>query len=196
MAYGYQGKGKRTARAKVSGVNASWKDLGEVVRSVRGKGTEWAIEHLQAAAEGEKAIEFVRHGKRRGHRKELGGKRGGFPIKSAKIALSVVESAAANAVKLGMGQTRIAHIVANKLATLPRMSPKGRRIRHDYETAFVEVVLEEAQQKAEKKSGGQKKAEEAKKAPEKSQKPAGTESAAAKAPEKKAGENPQEKKSQ
>jgi len=186
MAYGYHGKGKRTARAKASGVNASWKDLGEVARSVRGKETLFALEHLEAAAKGEKAIEFKRHGKRRGHRKELGGKRGGFPVKSAKAVLAVVQSASANASRLGLGQTKIAHIVANKLAALPRMSPKGRRIRHDYETAFIEVVLEEMQEKAERKSAEAKKAAEGKKAQEKSQVPiSGKGSASAQAPEKK-----------
>ena len=39
------------------------------------------------------------------------------------------------------------------------MSPKGRRIRHDYEVAFIEVVLEEKQQKIEKKDAAPKKVE-------------------------------------
>ena len=62
-----------------------------------------------------------------------------------------MQSAQANATKLGLGQTKIGHIMANKQYSYPRLSPKGRRVRHSYETAFVEVVLEELQKQAEKK---------------------------------------------
>lgn len=153
---------RRTARARITGVNASYKDLCEVCSNVRRFDTDRALEFLAAAAEGEQAILMAQHGKRRGHRRELGGKRGGFPKKAAKFVLGVVESANANANKLGLGATKIGHIMANKEHTYPRMSPKGRRIRHDMETAFIEVVLEEVQQTAEKK---EKKAEAKKAAP-------------------------------
>lgn len=149
--YAYQKEGKRTARARITGVNASFKDLCEVCSNVRGKDTEFALEFLGRAAEGEQAILMAQHGKRRGHRRELGGKRGGFPKKSAKFVLGVVEDANANATKLGLGSTKIGHIMANKQHTYPRMSPKGRRIVHNFETAFIEVVLEEIQQTAGKK---------------------------------------------
>ncbi len=152
MEYSYNKKPVgRTARARVSRVNCSWKDLGEVCRNVRGKDTEHALGFLGAAAEGKQAIHFRRHAKSKGHRRELGGKQGGFPVKSVRAVLNVLQSANANANKLGLGATRIAHLVSNKHATYPRMSPKGRRIRHDYEVAFIEIVLEELQQKAEKK---------------------------------------------
>jgi len=154
----------RTARARITGVNASYKDLANVCRNVRRKATDDAIEFLQLAAEKKKAIWYGRHSTGKGHRKELGGKIGGFPIKSVKIVLGVIENALANANRLGLGATRVAHILANKQDTFPRMSPKGRRIRHDYETAIVEVVLEESQEKADtqkkdtaKKAGAQKK---------------------------------------
>ena len=137
----------KTARARITGVNASYKDLAEVCRSVRGKDTEYALEFLNDAAVKKKAIYFARHATGKGHRKELGGRIGGFPIKSVKIVLEVVKNAVANATRLGLGSTKIVHIIANKQDTYPRMSPKGRRIVHNYETAFVEVVLEEFQQK-------------------------------------------------
>jgi ribosomal protein uL22 len=150
----------RIARARISRVNCSWKDLSEVCRNVRGKGTDYALDFLTRAAEGEQAILFLRHCKSKGHRSELGGKQGGFPVKSCKAVLNVVESANANANRLGLGATKIVHIIANKHATYPRMSPKGRRIRHNYEVAFIEVVLEEMQQKiaSEKKADAPKKA--------------------------------------
>jgi len=148
-AYAYQGKGEvRTARARVSGANAPYKDLCEVCRNVRGRSSESAIEFLELAAEKKKAILFARHNKGKGHRRELGGKKGGWPVKSIRIVLEVIKSAAANANRLGLGPTKIAHIIANKEHTYPRLSPKGRRIRQDLETAFVEVVLAEEQKKA------------------------------------------------
>ena len=160
MLYGYNKKPTgRIARARISRVNCSFKDLCEVCRNVRYKDTDFALEFLGNAAEGKQAILFLRHNKKKGHRRELGGKKGGFPVKSCRAVLGVVESADANAIKLGLGATKIVHIAANKHATYPRMSPKGRRIRHDYEVAFIEVVLEEKQQKIEKKDAAPKKVE-------------------------------------
>ena len=157
MEYGYNKKPKgRIARARISRVNCSFKDLCEVCRNVRNKDTDFALEFLGKAAEGKQAIYFARHNKKKGHRRELGGKKGGFPVKSCRAVLGVVENADANAIKLGLGATKIVHIAANKHATYPRMSPKGRRIRHDYEVAFIEVVLEEKQQKIEKKEAAKK----------------------------------------
>jgi ribosomal protein uL22 len=156
IAYAYQpkrsldGAEKRTARARLRGVNASYKDLSEVCRAVRYKPTEEAIEFLKRASEGKQAIPMPRFGKRRGHVRQLGGKKGGWPIKSAKIVLGVIESALANASKQGLGETKIAHIAANKEQIYPRLSPKGRRIMHNLETAFVEVVLEEWQKESKK----------------------------------------------
>ena len=166
--YAYQpkkGNEARTARARLTGVNASYKDLCNVCMNVRGWNTEDALEFLELAAVGEKAILFTRHNHGKGHRRELGGRKGGWPVKSVKFVLEVLKNATANATKLGLGQTRIAHIIANKQDTFPRMSPKGRRIRHDYETAFIEIVLEESQETADSnKKEGKKAKNEAKKA--------------------------------
>jgi ribosomal protein uL22 len=165
MEYAYQQKRKelRIARARLTGVNASYKDLCEVCSNVRGKPTDYALEFLSRAANGEAAIYFARHNKGKGHRRELGGRMGGWPVKSARFVLEVVANAAANANKLGLASTRLAHVMANKQDTFPRMSPKGKRIRQDYETAFIEVVLEEVQETAETKKADAPKANEAKK---------------------------------
>lgn len=211
MEYAYQPKKEnpRTARARLTGINASFKDLSEVCRNVRGKPTDWALEFLEDAKEGKKAIYFVRHCKGKGHRRELGGKKGGWPVKSIKYVLEVLQSAAANANRLNLGETRVAHIIANKQETFPRMSPKGRRIRHDFETAFVEIVLEEVRQKAdspkkeekkvakpatevkkeepksqEQKEGKEAKKEEAKKAPKQEAKPKAPQQLETPAPQK------------
>ncbi|MCX8197166.1 MAG: 50S ribosomal protein L22 [Candidatus Micrarchaeota archaeon] len=149
MAYAYKPKENvKAAFARVSGVNASYKDLCNVCSNVRGWETEEAIAFLQKAAEGKVPILYRKFNHGKGHRKELGGRKGGWPVKSARIVLELVQNAHANASKLGLGATKIAHIMANKQHIYPRLSPKGRRIRQDYETAFVEVVLEEIQEKA------------------------------------------------
>jgi ribosomal protein uL22 len=180
MAYGFQPQNDhRTVRARLTGVNASYKDLCEVCRNVRGKDTEWALEFLEGAALGENCIYFARNNKGKGHRKELGGKKGGWPVKSAKMVLNVVQSANANAQKMGLGATTIVHIAANKQDSYPRMSPKGKRIRQNYETAFIEVVLAEKMERAEAeklaadkkaKEDSEKKAREEKEAKEKAEK--------------------------
>ncbi|MEM4348149.1 MAG: 50S ribosomal protein L22 [Candidatus Anstonellaceae archaeon] len=147
MAYAYCPKENvRFARAVARNLNASYKDLCNVCSSVRGLPTEDALEFLELAAAGQVAVPYPKFNHGKGHRKELGGRKGGWPIKSARLVLQVVQNAAANASKLGLGATKIAHIMANKQHIYPRLSPKGRRIRQDYETAFVEVVLEEIQQ--------------------------------------------------
>jgi large subunit ribosomal protein L22 len=160
IGYGYNPKDKQIARALLRGVNASYKDLAEVCRNVRGKDTQDAIEFLNLALQKKKAIYFARHNKRKGHRKELGGKKGGWPIKSIKIVLELIKNASANATKLGLSETKIAHISANKYQIYPRLSPKGRRIRHDLETAILQVVLEEKQMSASSLDSASKKAQE------------------------------------
>ncbi len=164
--YAYQqrkGNNARTARARLTGVNASYKDLCNVCSNVRGWNADDALEFLELAAVKEKAILFTRHNHGKGHRRELGGKKGGWPVKSVKFVLEVLKNASANAAKLGLGQTRIAHIIANKQDTFPRMSPKGRRIRHNYETAFIEIVLEEPQETEDSGKKGKEKKTEGKK---------------------------------
>lgn len=134
-----------TAMARVEGVNASFKDLCNVCANVRGRRADAALEFLTEAADGDRPVRYFRFNKRRGHVGELGGKKGGWPVKSCKIVLNVLKNAVANANAKGMGTCKIAHIQANKQEVFGRMSPAGRRVRQDLETAFVEIVLRELQ---------------------------------------------------
>ncbi len=104
---------------------------------------EPALTRLALVSKGKTAVYFARHNKRLGHRHELGGKKGRYPEKAAKIARKVLENALANAVAIGIQTPYVAHICANKHRTFPRLAPKGRRGRNDYETARVEIVLKE-----------------------------------------------------
>lgn len=163
----------KTARARVDGVNASYKDLANVCSNVRGRRADKALEFLVEAAAGERPVRYFNYNKRRGHVKALGGKKGGWPVKSCRIVRDLLANAIANAEGQKMGPTKIAHIQANKQEIYGRMSPKGKRIRQDYETAFVEIVLVELQGvKAEKKAAEAPKGEakkEAKPAPAKAE---------------------------
>jgi large subunit ribosomal protein L17e len=77
------------------------------------------------------------------HRKELGGKKGRWPIKASKIILEVLKNAKANADSKGLLNPYVAHIAANKQKTYPRVAPKGKSMMANYETSFIEIILEE-----------------------------------------------------
>lgn len=146
MAYAYKPaktEQARSAKARVDDVNASFKDLCNVCQNIRGRRSDAALEFLTEAADGKRPIRYFRHNKRRGHVGELGGKKGGWPVKSCRIVRDVLANAIANAEAKGLSTTKVAHVQANKMNAYPRMSAKGRRVRQDLETAFVEVVLEE-----------------------------------------------------
>ncbi|MFH1471182.1 MAG: 50S ribosomal protein L22 [Candidatus Micrarchaeota archaeon] len=143
--YSYKGTGAKFAKAQVHDVDASYKDLGAVCDAIRHKGTEQALELLEKVAEGNTPILFRKHNKHLGHRRELGGKKGRYPRKAAKLVLAVLKNAVANASHKGLGDDLIvAHACANKQLILPRMAPKGRSRRSNYETAKIELVVEES----------------------------------------------------
>ena len=130
------------ARARVEGVNASYKDLSEVCGVIRNKKTEWAVSFLEKASEGEAPVRFRRHNRNLGHRRELGGRQGRYPEKAARIVLKALQSAISNGKTLGLGETyTVLAASANKKQVYPRMAPKGRQARSFLETSRVEIVL-------------------------------------------------------
>ncbi|MDE1797956.1 MAG: 50S ribosomal protein L22 [Candidatus Micrarchaeota archaeon] len=140
--YAYQPEpGAKTASARVDNINASFKDLANVCGNVRGRRADKALVFLDEAAEKKRPVRYFNYNKRRGHVAELGGKKGGWPVKSVKIVRDVLKNAMANADAKNLGDCKVKHVQANKQMVYGRMSPKGRRIRHDLETAFVEIVL-------------------------------------------------------
>ncbi|MFH1521217.1 MAG: 50S ribosomal protein L22 [Candidatus Micrarchaeota archaeon] len=130
------------AKARLEGVNASYKELAEVCGRIRNKKTEWAVKFLQQVSEGEIPVLFKRHNKNMGHRRELGGKKGRYPQKAAKFVLKTLQSAIANGRTLGLGDVyTISSASANKKEIYPRLAPKGRQARSFLETARIEIVL-------------------------------------------------------
>lgn len=143
--YSYKETGAKFAKAQAHDIDASFKDLGAVCDAIRYKNTDAAVELLEAASEGDTPIYYKKHNKRLGHRHELGGRKGRYPKKAAKLVLGVLKNAIANATFKGMGDDLVVkHACANKQRIFPRMAPRGTSRRANYETAIIEVVLEES----------------------------------------------------
>lgn len=139
-----KGKEGDFARARVEGVDASFKDLVEVCGNIRRRPVDQAIKFLEEAADGKRPILFRSSNRHLGHRRELGGKKGRYPKKSAKIVLGALRSALANAQHKGLSEELIVmHACANKVSTYMRYSSKGRRNPSVLETARVEIILKE-----------------------------------------------------
>jgi len=146
MTFGYSFKGDagKTARAQRSDIDASFKDLSQVCRNINGKEISEAVKLLEDAKLGKVPIRYVKFNKKLGHRKELGGRKGRYPRKSAGIVLELLRGTIANARRKGLGEKLVVrHASANKQNVYPRIASKGRAMRANYETAKLEIVLEE-----------------------------------------------------
>lgn len=140
------------AFARAEGIDASYRDLSQVCGRISRKKIQNALSLLEKASEGEVPILFAQHNKKMGHRRELGGRKGGYPKKAAAAVLKVLKSAIANARVKGLGEDELVvfHASANKKLTYPRMSAKGRRMRQDFEVSRIEIVVK-GKQSVEKK---------------------------------------------
>lgn len=143
---GYSSSPEKCAAARVEGVNASWKDLAEVCARIRGMDADKAVAFLGKASvkptEGGIPVLFKRHCKKLGHRRELGGRKGRYPWKSAAMVLKVLQSAMANGRTQGMGDVyTVQAACANKKMTFPRLASKGRWARSNLETSRIEIIL-------------------------------------------------------
>jgi large subunit ribosomal protein L22 len=142
--YGFNKKSqfseKQLAKAQQYNIDASYKDLAAVCDNIRGLNADEGVKYLQAVLSGF-PVEYRKWNKKLGHRRELGGKKGRYPIKAAGIVLSVLNNAIANATSKGLDNLVIVHAAANKQAIYPRLQSKGRQMRANYETARVEVIL-------------------------------------------------------
>ena len=147
-----------SAKARLEGVDASFKDLAEVCGNIRGKPVAKAISLLQKAAKMQIPILYRAHNKHLGHRRELGGRKGRYPIKSVAIVLKVLQSAIANARAKSLAEDRLIvwHACANRKMVFSRLQPKGLRKKHDFSTSRVEIILTEAPVKAESPKKGEK----------------------------------------
>ena len=140
------------AKARLEGANISFKDASAVCDNIRGKSIKEALLLLERVIKRETPILYRTHNKKMGHRKELGGKKGRWPIKESKTIRKLLLSLLSNALNKGLNEDSliIIHASANKKRTFPKLQPSGRRIRHDYELARVEVVAFDSSFKPEK----------------------------------------------
>jgi len=144
FSYSFKGDAGKTARAQRSDIDASFKDLSQVCRNINGKEVSEAVNLLEDAKLGKVPIRYVKFNKKLGHRKELGGRKGRYPRKSAGIVLELLKGTIANARRKGLGEKLVVrHASANKQNVYPRIASKGRAMRANYETAKLEIVLEE-----------------------------------------------------
>jgi large subunit ribosomal protein L22 len=167
MAYAYQPqKDEKIAKAQLKNIDASYKDLANTCTFIRGMNAKEALSLLELASKKIIPIPYPRYNKKLGHRRELGGKKGRYPVKSAKIVAKVLKDAIANAKFLGLNEDNlyVAYAVANKHRIEKRIAPKGPRRAgkptnpkrgprySNLEYSFVQIILKEkeAENKEEK----------------------------------------------
>ncbi len=163
-------EGVKTAKAQQHDMSCSYKDLSQVFAAIRGKTVPDARKVLDEAIEMKKAIRYHKFATKIGHRSNLGGKKGRYPKKECKIALSLLENAVANAVQKGMDESAlyIMHAASYKQNVLKRYRnyfASSRTLGYgkqstwsNYVTCWAEMVLGEKQVPEGKKKAGEAKA--------------------------------------
>jgi large subunit ribosomal protein L22 len=141
--YSIKEKQEGYAYAQEYSLNVSYKNLTQVCNNVRGLPVAKALDFLNKAEKKETAVLFSTYNKKIGHRKELGGKQGRYPVKAIGMVKKVLLNAINNARVLQMDEDTltVAHIAANKQHVYSRLAPKGKRMRANYETAKLEIAL-------------------------------------------------------
>ncbi len=154
MEYSFNRNRNGIAFAHMKDINASFKDLSTVCDAIRYRNVQQAMYLLDKVSEGSTPILYRKYNKYMGSRHELGGRKGRYPIKCAKIVKKVLMNAIANAENKGEDPNDmfIVHAAANKTMILPRIAPKGElRLGHsmgrgstrrtDLELAKVELGI-------------------------------------------------------
>jgi ribosomal protein L22 len=112
--------------AKISDVNASFKDLSAVCDAIRYKSTDEAMRILDGTISMEMPIRYRRNNKYMGMRHELGGNKGRWPRKCAMIVQKLLKNALAAAKGRGMtSDMYVVHSSANKSLIARRTASKG-----------------------------------------------------------------------
>lgn len=159
---------EKAGKAQAHDLDASYKDLTQVCRAIKGLPVAKAYAKLEAAIKGEHAIMYNKFNKGLGHRSELGGKKGRYPKKECKMVYATLKNAAANAVHLGLeeGSLVVKHASAYKQNTFRRyrtfwvgsttLGYGKHAMWADYVTAWMEIMV--AGKPAEKKAEAPKEA--------------------------------------
>lgn len=178
-----EAEGQKLGKAQLHDLNCSYKDLSQVLLSIKGKNIKQAKSILNDAIEMKKAIPFVKFAGRLGHRSELRGQRGKYPKKECKIAIQLLDNAVANAVVKGLDESNliITHSASYKQNVLkryrkffagPAVLGYGKNaIWSNYVLAWAELAVGEGAKKESKASKKEVKAPKAEVAKPKEAKP-------------------------
>ncbi len=158
---------KKSAPAQVHDLDASYKDLANLCRAVKNKSVAQARKLLDDVVSMKMPVLYTFHHTGMGHRSQLGGKKGRFPKKEAKIMLTLIQNAAAGATQKGLDEKKlfISHAAANRQNVMKRyrkfwatgatLGYGKQSVWANYETCKAEIVLSEREQneKPKKKHG-------------------------------------------
>lgn len=156
------------AKAQAYDLDGSYKDLTQVCAALKRKTVPEARKILEECIDLTKAIRYTNFHKGMGHRSELGGKKGRYPRKEARMMLEVLENAAASAAFKGLKpeELMVSHAAAYKQNVLPRyrhhwagsvtLGYGKQNYYANYTTARVELMLSPAPAKEPKKARGKK----------------------------------------
>lgn len=157
------------ARAIGKSLPISFKQSIEICNFIRNKDVVYAKNVLNRVIEKKTAIPFRRFNDNMGHKKGIAA--GRYPEKASKEILSLISLVEANAQFKGMNSSNlvIAHIIANKAATVMHY---GRKRSRKAKRTNIEIIVkeragkkEDGKKTAEKKTNESRPAEEAKKEP-------------------------------
>ncbi len=175
MSYKYSVKiEEKDAPAQLKDRNISYKDASQVCRNIRGKAVKEAQKILEECASIKTPIRYYKFKRGIGHRSQLGGKQGRFPVKECKEILRLLKEAVANASHKGLDEAAlyVKHAAAYKQNTFLRYRKKwlgagtlgyGRfAMWANYVTARVELVVSERRIQKEEKEIKKKEQEEEK----------------------------------
>ncbi len=167
--YSYKADDRETAKAQAFDLNGSYKDLGQVLRALKGKSVAQARKILEECISLKMPIPYKKFNTGFGHRSQLGGKKGRWPVREAKMALALLNNAGANANFKGLPVEQL--IVRQGAAFKQNVMRRYRRVMAssvvlgygkqavwaNYVTARAEIVL--AKGKAPMSKNKQRKAE-------------------------------------
>ncbi|VVB70167.1 50S ribosomal protein L22 [uncultured archaeon] len=148
--YGSQEQG---GKAQLKDLDASYKDLSQLCRAIRRQPLLKAKKILNGVIELKQPIQYYKFKKGMGHRSQLKGQPGRWPKKEAKMLLTAVNNAEANAKSQGLEVAKLVvkAAIAYKQNTMKRhrkywvtgtvLGYGKQAIWANYVTARLEVVL-------------------------------------------------------
>ncbi len=127
MKYSFNRNRKDLVFAYRKDINASFKDLSVVCTAIRYRSVNNALQILDNTINDVKPIQYNRFNKGMGSRHELGGKKGRWPKKCAKIVKNILLSTISNAENKGYDSDSmfVIHTAANKTNIIERGPSKG-----------------------------------------------------------------------